>query len=771
MEHPHFAGTPFAAYSTDERVRYAATSGGVVSSLVRHLLSTGRVTAALSFEQPKPLDYTPVLIRSWDEYRQAGSIYQEVQILPFLKTQEYRAGDVLLLTCLPCQARAARRILTLKNVDSIIISLTCSSQLTPEATAFLLQKLGIQPGDVHTFRYRGNGWPSGVAIGTETGQTTVPNFPSVWSEIFHSEIFSLRRCRSCSDTFGVGADITVADPWLPRYLDSETRGVTLVAAQSDVGSEVLASAVANGVVATIEDLSVEEFVRAQRTTLIKKHVRRRHPRLFKALHLLIRTPFYKNVIFTRYYAAHTRAMRALYTRLAKGDRTAKFKQRVLIINQHTNNHGDEAAGKSLVRRLLREAWVEQVRVMYINPGRIPEARFCDGLSDRIVNMEATPARMGERGPLSVLGRARFLLTANLLQYRVPRRILRPFFWDQLSVVHQIRKADIVISAPSGPNVGSIYYDWTYLWRIYTAFRCRRTTAIFCPSVGPFPMNDAFFMRIARYCFRHASSLAVRDAASVQFLDEIGVSGGKGADAAFLTRPDTRDLPVELSFLGRTSYAVFVPNELYAWHARFRNICAHELDGLYVRILQWLVDAGFTVVMLPQLFASRNDSRYFLRLIRLAGRKELVLVDPNYDSDVQQAIISRARLVVGARYHSIVFAIAAARPFVALCYEHKMSGMLKSLGLSEQGIDLRPDVPMDAEFWDEVRSLLQRTHEREKAVSRHTAEASVLATGAVERAYERMICAMGDPAVPAPRRDCVGPGVLGEAGNECPKSAS
>ena len=53
------------------------------------------------------------------------------------------------------------------------------------------------------------------------------------------------------------------------------------------------------------------------------------------------------------------------------------------------------------------------------------------------------------------------------------------------------------------------------------------------------------------------------------------------------------------------------------------------------------------------------------------------------------------MVIGARYHSIVFAINNCVPFVCLSYEHKMSGMLESLhlndmcyGLKEEGTDDR-----------------------------------------------------------------------------------
>ena len=38
--------------------------------------------------------------------------------------------------------------------------------------------------------------------------------------------------------------------------------------------------------------------------------------------------------------------------------------RLLIINQHTSNHGDEAAGMALYDRLLGEPSVEEIGILY-----------------------------------------------------------------------------------------------------------------------------------------------------------------------------------------------------------------------------------------------------------------------------------------------------------------------------------------------------------------------------------------------------------------------
>ena len=66
---------------------------------------------------------------------------------------------------------------------------------------------------------------------------------------------------------------------------------------------------------------------------------------------------------------------------------------------------------------------------------------------------------------------------------------------------------------------------------------------------------------------------------------------------------------------------------------------------------------------------------------------MFVIDDTYSSDIQEALIKDATFVIGARYHSIVFSINQATPFIALSYEHKISGLLESLNKEDRIIDI------------------------------------------------------------------------------------
>ena len=104
---------------------------------------------------------------------------------------------------------------------------------------------------------------------------------------------------------------------------------------------------------------------------------------------------------------------------------------------------------------------------------------------------------------------------------------------------------------------------------------------------------------------------------------------------------------------------------------------------------WTNNPKQNVVMLPQTFRNGNmiDDIHLFRMIAEKLNDPRIIVIPDcYGSDIQQQIIRNAKYVIGARYHSIVFAINQNVPFIALSYEHKISGLLAALGKEDSMID-------------------------------------------------------------------------------------
>ena len=220
----------YIAYSTDKELRWRATSGGAGSALLQYLFATKRVGTAVSFYYDvASLQYLPKLIYSFEEYQPVGSIYHEIDLPKFIKSHLDEIKGGFACFALPCQTRAIRHYVECAGHACFIIGLTCSSQQSFEATEYLLKRLHVRKADVAHIQYRGNGWPSGVQIRLKDGsEKFVPNGNSLWTQIFHSRLFVMPRCLRCQDTLNERADVTIADPWLREYMDSERIGKTLM---------------------------------------------------------------------------------------------------------------------------------------------------------------------------------------------------------------------------------------------------------------------------------------------------------------------------------------------------------------------------------------------------------------------------------------------------------------------------------------------------------------------------------------------------------------
>ena len=119
-------------------------------------------------------------------------------------------------------------------------------------------------------------------------------------------------------------------------------------------------------------------------------------------------------------------------------------------------------------------------------------------------------------------------------------------------------------------------------------------------------------------------------------------------------------------------------------------------------------------------------------------EHVTIVPDRYDSEIQQAIIRYSSLVVGARYHSIVFAINNSVPFVSLSYENKMSGMLELLGLSDMCYILKEK---GLERNDEVAAMIDRILSNRKGCIERVQIASKKAKTIANHCFEEFLGAL------------------------------
>lgn len=358
---------------------------------------------------------------------------------------------------------------------------------------------------------------------------------------------------------------------------------------------------------------------------------------------------------------------------------------ILMIEQPLNNRGDESAHRGLVRRMLAECPDVRLTVLFWGQKKeeIESFRVADGRVD-YVNM-----------PAGVQAKR---LSRYFMRFTMPWRLHRLLY--VLPVARRFRawcrRADAVLCAPGGINMGG-FRDWTHLAFLTLARMERKPVIYYGRSIGPFTARTFFarsFGRQSVALLRGFSFVSLRDKRSQDIARRLGVAFEPTIDSAFLWNEPAAVPAAVAQAIGGAPYIVFVPNSL-AWHFQFRKYTFEEVRAFWVKLLQRLAGAypAHRIVMLPQTVGySRqlpDGYRYFCEIGQCSGidPARVVVVPEAYGSDVQQAIIARADFLVGARYHSIVFAINQGVPFVSLSYEHKMSGVVELVGRRDDEVDL------------------------------------------------------------------------------------
>jgi colanic acid/amylovoran biosynthesis protein len=352
--------------------------------------------------------------------------------------------------------------------------------------------------------------------------------------------------------------------------------------------------------------------------------------------------------------------------------------KVLIINQHSLNRGDEAAARALYSFLDEDAGISRIDVLY-NVADMDRSEYLilSGLQKPWDHHSSHEPSLVEKALILLT----FILPFPLVQFLF--RTLSERFHSEIALVES---SDVAVNAPGGVNIGP-YRGWMYLWRLYVALKLQKPVAIYSISFGPLPRN-IIFRRASLHVLRGVKFLSLRDRRSQEYAREYQIPFQPAIDTAFLDRHPMDSLPAELEYMEAQPYVVMVPNQLHEWHPNFGHVPPERADALYVAIVDCILEQDVRVVLLPQLFGRQNDSRYFESIRSKCRDKERVFcIEDKYDSFVQQRIIRSAQFLIGARYHSVVFAIRNHTPFIALSYEHKIEEMLSILDLSDCSIDL------------------------------------------------------------------------------------
>jgi colanic acid/amylovoran biosynthesis protein len=369
---------------------------------------------------------------------------------------------------------------------------------------------------------------------------------------------------------------------------------------------------------------------------------------------------------------------------------------IVVVSSHADNRGDEAAQRGMIKGILRLIPKAECVVMTISP---------EGLDlPHNVSVKRTFSALDRRFPI-------FHLPFILCWIGLRKCGLRISFFNRLysvfSRLEEIADSDVVISCPGGPYIGELYrsHELTeHLFLLWIALCFRKPVFVYGPSMGPF--TDQCRNRIRRWLLNRTKVITLRDPISAKHLEQLELDKPiirVTADSAFqydinISQEEIHKLMISQNIIPESSSEFHSPLIGFTptgarWN--FKNMSnARQRQDRYICLMAKVLDyLALTyqckIVLFPQLYGNSTDMPLINAIIQKTHCRESIRVISNIlDSDKQQAIISQMDLMIGNRYHSVVFALKHLVPTVCIAYEHKSEGVMYEAGLAEYLIDIK-----------------------------------------------------------------------------------
>ena len=261
----HFESAQLS-FAVDPVLRRESSSGGFITALLTHLLSTKQIDAALIVRQHAAVVWRAEahLVNSVAELRTTGrskyilaptnQLWREIKRLP---------GKVAVVA-LPCEIHGFRKAAALdpllREKVLLTIGLFCHATLEPEPYEEMWRKLGDRRNAVKKFYFRFGKHPGQPTLEFADGSRQPAFFPfaprngitiiELVNVLFR--LYTPPRCLTCFDATAEFADLAVGDPWMeaPSGIDF-FQGYSCVLVRTRAGQERLQNAVQAGVLKTL----------------------------------------------------------------------------------------------------------------------------------------------------------------------------------------------------------------------------------------------------------------------------------------------------------------------------------------------------------------------------------------------------------------------------------------------------------------------------------------------------------------------------------------
>lgn len=377
---------------------------------------------------------------------------------------------------------------------------------------------------------------------------------------------------------------------------------------------------------------------------------------------------------------------------------------ILLINNHSvENAGDYAICLETLRVLEQSFPGARIAISFNDPG--PARAALPGYPIYRAPM-AWCLRLDRRRTFHLLPRwPRLLLLAALLLVALFCRLGgRLPAWlpgrEQRELLHAYAECDLVLACGGGyiyapgPNEGVAGVFTYMLLGCLLALLMGKPLVLLPQSIGP--LHDDLQRRLTRWVVRGARLTFVRERESLRLLEQLGCAGRAllAPDLAFAMPGAPPEQAARLldgllppahtrPLVGMTALNWSGQNYTFDGQAAYEQAMLGCIDALTAR--------GATLVLFTQCAGpsdAEDDRLVSARLrARAACPERVVLLDQPLPPALLQAAYGQMDFFIGTRMHSVILALNAGTPALAVGYLHKTRGVLGEVGLGERCLEI------------------------------------------------------------------------------------
>ena len=256
-------------YAKDSKVRFHASSGGVLTALSAFLLKEKMVDGILQVGKTKEKVYGTELYCSKTKeevFERSGSRYCISSPLKNIKKM-LEPGKKYAFIGKPCDVTALKNYMQenkqLREQIIVTLSFFCAGLPSNLANEKLIDALiKKKSNQCKELNYRGNGWPGAASATDMDGNTGQIDYETSWGKILGRDVKYC--CRFCTDGIGERADISCGDAWYlqenktPNFAEREGRNV--VFARTNLGEQILHCASKEVVLTDFKNIKELEYM-------------------------------------------------------------------------------------------------------------------------------------------------------------------------------------------------------------------------------------------------------------------------------------------------------------------------------------------------------------------------------------------------------------------------------------------------------------------------------------------------------------------------------